>query len=120
MKKQKQKLPKIPSTLERKFSLYWKACGGPELEAEHKFCTDRKWRFDFAHPVTRVAIECEGGVFSGGRHTRPLGFIADCEKYNEAAHLGWLVFRLTSGQINMLEVTRIVQVIKRLNAIKGQ
>jgi hypothetical protein len=41
----------------------------------------------------RVAVEVEGGAFSGGRHTRGMGFVADCEKYNVAALDGWLVLR---------------------------
>jgi hypothetical protein len=40
-----------------------------------------------------VALEVEGGVFSRGRHVRPAGFIADCEKYNAAAIAGWRVVR---------------------------
>lgn len=32
-------------------------------------------------------------MFSRGRHNRPAGFIADCEKYNAAAIAGWKVLR---------------------------
>lgn len=42
-----------------------------------------------------IAIELEGGIWSGGRHTRGKGFEGDCDKYNEAALAGWTVFRLT-------------------------
>jgi very-short-patch-repair endonuclease len=62
--------------------------------AEHKFHDTRKWRFDFAWPPKRVAVEVEGGVFSHGRHNRPAGFIADAEKYNAASLAGWLVLRV--------------------------
>ena len=61
---------------------------------EHKFHATRRWKFDFAFPALKVAIEVEGGVFTRGRHVRPSGFIADCEKYNVAALAGWLVIRL--------------------------
>lgn len=60
---------------------------------EHKFHPTRKWRFDFAWPTQRIAVEVEGGVFARGRHTRPAGFIADCEKYSCAALDGWMVLR---------------------------
>ena len=69
------------------------------LEREYRFAPPRRWRFDFAHPASRVAIEIEGGHWSGGRHTRGAGFEADCQKYNTAAALGWYVFRLTTGMI---------------------
>jgi len=61
---------------------------------EYRFHEKRNWRFDFAWPQQKVAIEIEGGVRGQGRHTRPQGFINDCEKYNEATLLGWLVLRV--------------------------
>ncbi len=84
------------SALEHRFLLCWKAVGGPPLVAEHRFLDARRWRFDFAHVETRIAIEIEGGTWSGGRHTRGAGFIGDAEKYNTASLWGWTVFRLPS------------------------
>ena len=37
----------------------------------------------------------EGGIFTGGRHTRAKGFLGDIEKYNQATLLGWRLFRVT-------------------------
>ena len=62
---------------------------------ELPFCEGRKWRFDLAWPSLKIALEIEGGIYSGGRHVRPEGFLSDMEKYNEAAALGWRVFRTT-------------------------
>lgn len=59
---------------------------------EHRFC-ERMWRFDYAIPSLKIAIEVEGGVWTGGRHTRPQGFIGDMEKYNRATAMGWKVLR---------------------------
>jgi len=61
--------------------------------AEHRFHPKRRWRFDVAIPEMMVAIEIEGGVFTGGRHTRGKGYTRDCEKYNAATVLGWNVLR---------------------------
>lgn len=69
------------------------------MEREHEFAKPRKWRLDFAWPARKIALEVEGGVFSGGRHTRGSGFTEDCAKYNAAALDGWLVLRVTSGHI---------------------
>jgi len=63
------------------------------MVSEYRFHEVRRWRFDFAWPDALVALEIEGGVWSGGRHTNPKGFIADCEKYNTALSMGWSVIR---------------------------
>ena len=68
---------------------------------EFKFLGDRKFRFDFVFlllqsQIKGIAIEFEGGVWSSGRHIRPLGFIRDCEKYNLASLNGYIVLRFTS------------------------
>ena len=46
-----------------------------------------------------MALEVEGGVWTGGRHTRGAGFLKDAEKYNTAATLGWRLIRVTPKQI---------------------
>ena len=68
-----------------------------EFEREFQFCPDRRWRADFR--VGRVLVEVEGGIWSGGRHTRGTGFENDCEKYNWAALNGWLVLRYSTRQV---------------------
>jgi very-short-patch-repair endonuclease len=76
---------------------------------EWQFDTKRKWRFDFAWPEVRVALEVEGGVFTNGRHTRASGFIKDMEKYNRAAVLGWRVLRTTPDNLCMQETIDMVK-----------
>jgi very-short-patch-repair endonuclease len=95
------------STLENKFALVWRALGGPKLEREVVFHPVRKWRFDFAHPETRVAIEIQGGTFGRGRHSRHAGIKGDCEKFNAALLEGWSVFLLTGDMINVQNLTPI-------------
>lgn len=110
----------MTSSLERTFALMWLAAHGPALEREHRFFPGRRWRFDFAHPGSLVAIELEGGVWTGGRHTRGAGFIADAEKYNEAAFLGWRVFRLPGDLLNIPTVERIVALTAAPKPIGGR
>jgi very-short-patch-repair endonuclease len=69
------------------------------FKREYRFHPKRKWRFDFACVEKQVAIEVEGGTWNLGRHVRPLGFEADCEKYNAATTLGWKVLRVTSKMV---------------------
>jgi hypothetical protein len=66
---------------------------------EHRFAPPRRWRFDLAWPDRMLACECEGGVWTGGRHTRGNGFEGDCAKYSSAALMGWRVLRCTAGQV---------------------
>lgn len=72
----------------------------PEPVQEYRFHVERLWRFDFCWPEHKVALEVEGGVWKRGRHNRPKGFIADCEKYNAAAADGWRVFRYPTEQVS--------------------
>lgn len=87
------------SYLEDELERQMKLVGLPEAAREYQFVLTRKWRFDFAWPVQRIAVEVEGGTWQIGRHQRPAGFERDCEKYNEAAFLGWRVFRFTKNMI---------------------
>lgn len=70
-----------------------------ECVKEFKFHPKRRWRFDYAIPEHRIALEVEGGVWTGGRHTRPQGFLGDIEKYNTATLMGWRVFRTTPDDL---------------------
>lgn len=76
-----------------RFVAYCRTNGLPEPEPECRFHPEREWRFDFGWREHRVALEVEGGAFTGGRHTRGVGFGEDVHKYSEAAALGWLVIR---------------------------
>lgn len=77
----------------------WEMFGLPVPEAEYRFHPVRRWRFDYAWPDCLVALEVEGGAFTGGRHTRGAGYVKDLEKYSEAAALGWRVVRCTPKQL---------------------
>ena len=72
---------------------------GIAFEREYVFAPPRRWRFDFAIPDRMVAIEVEGGTWSGGRHVRGAGYRRDIEKYNAAQALGWRVLRLTTDMV---------------------
>lgn len=68
-------------------------------EREFRFHPQRKWRFDFAWPDRKIAVEVDGGTWVGGRHVQGAGFENDCRKMNAAALLGWRVLRFTSNMV---------------------
>lgn len=88
------------SHLEERLALLLESAGLPTPEREYQFHPTRRWRFDFAWPAQKLAVEVEGGIWHQGRHTRGLGFQRDCVKYNEAALMGWRVLRVTEAQID--------------------
>jgi very-short-patch-repair endonuclease len=89
---------RAPSKLEALLALHMKSAG-LKPETEYRFHPPRRWRFDFAFPDQKIAIECEGGIYSGGRHVRGAGFQADVVKYNQAALDGWTLLRFTGEMI---------------------
>lgn len=101
----------MKSDLENLFLYQVKVCGLPKPEQEYRFHPTRRFRFDFAYPDRMIAIELEGGVYSGGRHTRGAGYEADCEKYNAAQKLGWQVYRFTSGMVKRGEAIKTIEQI---------
>lgn len=104
------RIPK-KSAIEEMFFFHVKAAGliNGGFVRELMFHPKRRWKFDFAWMTERIAVEVEGGVFSGGRHTRGAGFTADCEKYNEAALLGWAVLRVTGNQVKSGDALRLIE-----------
>jgi very-short-patch-repair endonuclease len=90
----------------------------PQPVSEFKFHPTRRWRFDYAWPEQKLAVEIEGGAFTNGRHTRGAGFIKDMEKYNAAAAAGWRVLRYTPSQVAsgmvLEQVERLLKAESRL------
>lgn len=87
---------------------------GVECVKEYRFHKARRWRFDYALPLYKIAVEVEGGVWSRGRHVRPQGFLGDMQKYNTAALLGWRVFRTTPDKLAGSDMIMLLK-----NAISG-
>ena len=99
----------MKSNLELELLLQIRILELPEPEREYCFHPTRKWRFDFAYPERMLAIEIEGGTYSGGRHTRGQGFENDCEKYNTATLMGWKVLRYTAKMIESGEAINQIE-----------
>ena len=74
-------------------------------ESEFQFAPGRRFRFDFAKPQIRLAIELEGITPIDGRrksrHQTFMGYSEDCSKYNLAAELGGIVLRYTQHHLHV-------------------
>jgi len=113
---------KVPEPrLEPAFLTAWQRCNfavdAPEPELEYRFHPFRKWRFDFAWPDQKVAVEMEGGVFTGGAHTRGGHYQSDCQKYNAGVLLGWRILRYTTADVRKRPIQMVAEVMQLLNSI---
>jgi len=79
-----------------------------ELQFHHK----RLFRFDWAIPELKIAIEYEGIFSKKSGHTTVSGYTKDCQKYNLAATEGWKVLRYTAKNYNYLP-TDLKKLIKK-------
>lgn len=86
-----------------------------ECIREYRFHPTRKWRFDYALPQYMIALEVEGGVWTGGRHTSPKGFLRDMEKYNTAELMGWRVFRTIPDELYTRNTVELLRQAKDAN-----
>ena len=80
-----------------------------ECVKEFRFHPVRLWRFDYAIPEHKIALEVEGGVWTGGRHTSSVGFLKDMEKYNTATLMGWRVLRTTPDELYRLKTLNLLK-----------
>jgi very-short-patch-repair endonuclease len=81
----------VLSEAEEAFNTAWAkiAPNGSDLVRELEFHPERQWRFDFAFPSQKIAVEIDGR----GRHQNVVGVRNDCDKNNEALRLGWRIVR---------------------------
>ncbi len=100
---------------ERWFISRWKQIGGQIYEREWRFHPDRKWRFDFAFPKIKVAVEIDSAAHKiyWNSYTR------DVEKMNEALLMGWQVFRVTGQMIKKDDIEFLERLKEYVNENRG-
>ena len=87
---------------------YFVECGIPAPFDEYFFHPVRKFRFDFAWPQHRVALECNGGIFNRRAHGSISGILRDIEKNNLACELGWRVLVALPDNLCMKETADMI------------
>jgi hypothetical protein len=98
---------------------YFKEMGIPEPYYEYEFCPERKWRFDISWPFTEllnggkisgyVALEVQGGIWRGGRHTNGAALLKEWEKLNTAAALGWRILYCQPTELCMNDTAQFIK-----------
>lgn len=92
---------------EWRFKCLWESIPGPALEFNYRFDKSRRWRVDWVHLSSLVAIEIEGKG-----HQFDSRYYGDIFKYNALAEAGYTLIRLTSDMITVQELERIIERIK--------
>lgn len=65
---------------------------------EYRFDSRRRFKFDYANLRLKIAIEIEGGIYTGTGHAKTGRYLKDMEKYNMASINGWIILRYGHGQ----------------------
>jgi hypothetical protein len=90
------------SPVEKQFIYRWRKIY-PEvfLDREVALIPGRRFRFDFVHKPSRVAIEIQGGTYarSPKSHNTGVGLDRDYEKNNLAQYHGFIIFQLSCKMI---------------------
>lgn len=97
--KRKLSKPGQGSELERELARQIHAARLPAPVEQYRFHPSRKYRADFCWIQQRLIVEVQGGVWSGGRHTRGRGYIEDCERMVLAQLIGWRVLYVCATHI---------------------
>ena len=104
----------MPSHLERLFEIYWEDLfPRVTLWAEQRLIPNRRFRFDFVHFPSKVAIEINGGNWVRGRHTRPQNLNQEYEKILLASKEGFIVLPLSQDQVTPEYLTLIHTIIQK-------
>lgn len=109
--KREQRVSEPEESLAAQFRL-----GGLENpQREYRFHAGRRWRFDFAWPERKLAVEVEGLTRdpSKGGHQSRAGYTANLEKYNTAALMGWTILRFEQSAIRSGEALRMIEQLLR-------
>ena len=82
---------------------------------EHRFDSINRFRFDFAHIRLKIAVEMEGGIYTGSGHAKTGTYLKDMRKYNLAQLKGWILLRYAYGQEDKIpdDIKKAVEMRKK-------
>jgi hypothetical protein len=83
-----------------------------DLHKEYRFAPPRRFRWDFCHLESKIAIEINGKIWGKGGHSSGKGLLSDYAKICLASSQGWRVFILAEPMITIEYLTLIANTIK--------
>ena len=110
----KLKAKKKPDTKARDlFEFHCKSFKLVQWIEEYRFAVQfgRQWRFDFAWPALKIAVEIDGGIWTRGAHGNPADIERNMTKGNDAVLLGWRVLHFTPEEV---QSAHAIQFTRRL------
>lgn len=109
-------LANIPFITEHRFAAEIVGGTGKGLRARLQANNLKDWRFDFVIDIAgiKLAVECEGGGWTGGRHGRGAGFASDLRKYSAAMANGWTVYRCDLAMIQEGQALQVIELLIEL------
>jgi very-short-patch-repair endonuclease len=87
-----------------------------EYPASH----DRRWRLDYAWPAQRVALEVEGGYWTGQGHSRAKRAAEDRQKHNALAVAGWIVLRCDPEELKAMSIVPTLALALETRAARSE
>ena len=104
------------SAPEQALMLQCRLAGLPTPTPQAALVPGRRFRFDLVFLAERLAVEVDGGLFTGGRHSRGLGAEADMEKAALAIGLGWRVMRVSPRHVRTGQALAWIEAALRVTA----
>jgi hypothetical protein len=88
---------------------YFKSCGLPPPIIEYTFYPGRRHKSDFAWPTEKVALEVQGGVYTGQAHGSITGILKGIEKDNLYSMAGWLQLKCLPNTLLKQDTVNMIQ-----------
>jgi very-short-patch-repair endonuclease len=84
---------------------------GLDFKREVALVDGRKWRWDFV--IKDLAIEIQGGIWTGGGHSRGAGQEKDMRKLNAAVKAGFRVMQFSTQMVESGEaIADVLEALK--------
>lgn len=93
------------------FKTHWDRLIGIPIKIQYPFHPTRQYRFDFAFPEIKLAIEMQG---YGPGHASFKEMYSDYVRHNEAVKLGWQIMYFMQPHIQKDSLEKTLELVKEV------